>query len=136
MANYGPDDLVVEIDITDGGALTNITQQVQEIDGIDIESIMEMVRSFGDTWDEQAPIGVKRLQPITIGGLYDDTASTGTNAIFTSAHTVSRTFAVTYGSTKKSTVEVFIQNYRRIPQRDGLTRYEAVLLPTGAVTEA
>lgn len=136
MANYGPDDLVVEIDITDGGALTAITQQVQTVDGVDIENILEMTRSFGDQWDEFLQVGVRRIQPIVLEGLYDDTVSTGINAIATSAHIQTRTFAITYGSTKKTTVECWIQNYRRLPQRDGLTRYQLVLQPTGVPTEA
>lgn len=139
MAKYGSSSIVIEIDNTDGGSLTDISQYIQEFDGVEIERLMEEEsHSFGDAWFEALQVGMRAVKPITLGGFYDDTASTGPDAIFvTSAtHAATRTFKVTWGGTKTTTVEVWITNYKRMPKRNELTKFEAVLLPTGAVTEA
>lgn len=139
VAKYGSADVVIEIDGADGGALVNISQHVQEINDISVERLMEdESQTFGDAWFEALQTGIRRMQPIEISGYYDDTAITGPDAILNVAaitHAVTRTFAVTYGSTKKTTVEVWIAKYVRKPTRGKLTRYSATLTPTGAPVE-
>lgn len=135
MATYGPDDIAVRFDATDGGALQSMTQHVTEIDVLDIEAMFDQnTRSYGDVWSDQAYIGVRRWNPITLRGVYDDTATTGPNATFNSVGS-QRTLELTWGGSKTTTVETLILNYRRIPQIDGMTRYEVVLQPIGAPTE-
>lgn len=135
MASYGSDDVVIEFDVTDGGSLTDISQYIQSINGIDVESIMEMSHTFGDAWEEHLPVGVKKMGEITLEGLYDDGANVS-GAFFTSAHTQTRTFKITYGSTKTTSVETWITKRSRKPQRNALTRFSVTLQPTGTVTEA
>lgn len=135
MATYGPDDVVVRYD-NSSGSLVDMTQHVISIDGLDIEALFDdQARSFGDVWSDQQPIGVKQWQPVTIEGLYDDTATTGPDAIFNSVGSI-RTLELTYGGTKKTTVETYIKNYRRLPNIDRLTHYQVVIQPFGAPTEA
>lgn len=139
MAKYGSPSIVIEIDSADGGSLVDITQYIQEFDGVKIERLMEEgSHSFGDSWFEALQSGMRRAHPVKLGGFYDDAASTGPDAIFvTSAtHAVTRTFKVTWGGSKTTTVEVWITEYDRKPERGKLTRFEVMLLPTGAVTEA
>lgn len=113
-----------------------MTQYIQEINGVSVQAVLEEdAHTFGDSWVEVLATGLKRMQPITFSGFYDDTASTGPNAVFNSVGST-RTLAVTYGSTNKSTVETVIQEYTRTPQRGRLTRFSVTVLPTGSVTEA
>lgn len=140
MAKYGSNSLVVEIDSTEGGSLSDISQYVLDINGVEVEAILTESHSFGDSWVEFLATGLRRMNPVTLGGFYDDTASTGPNAIFSSVQDSpadgTRTLKITWGSTKTTSVEVWIQKYTRRPVRGELTRWEAVLQPTGAVTEA
>lgn len=134
MPNYGSDQIKVEIDVADAGALVDITQYVQEINDIAIEKILEVAHTFGDSWEEHLPVGVSKAEPITLSGLYDDGANVS-GAFFTGAHAVTRSFRITYGGTKTTAVEVWINKRARKPARNALTRYSVTLQPTGAVTE-
>lgn len=141
MALYGYDDLVVEFD-NSAGALQNMSQYVTSIGPVIKEAITEESHAAGDSWVEHLFAGIRRMSPITIGGFYDDTATTGPNAIFDDVGVVAgpaagtRTLAVTYGSTKKTTVETIIMSYTRTPTRNETTKFEVVVQPTGAPTEA
>ena len=140
MANYGPADITVEYDNA-AASLVDITAHVLTINDIDVENITEEVRPFGAAWDTHLAIGVGRMPVIEIGGVYDDTASTGPDALFAGRvpegpSTNSRTLAVTWGSTKVTTVETILLTYRRTADKNGLTRWTARLQPTGAVSEA
>lgn len=140
MANYGPSSIVVKYD-NSGGTLVDITAYVITINDIDVENIMEEVRPFGATWAKHLPIGVGQVAPIEISGLYDDTATTGPDALLANRvpegpAASTRTLEITYGSTKKTTVETHLISYKRTADKNGLTRYTARLQPTGAVTEA
>jgi hypothetical protein len=141
MANYGPTSCTVHYDITDGGALTDITAYVQSINDIAIEEMMEETRSLGDAWEEFLPLGVVKHAQIELSGLYDDAASPAPNALFggripIGPAAVTRTFKIVYGSTKSTTVETHLVSFTRTADKGALTRYKAVLQPTGTVTEA
>lgn len=137
MANYGSANVVVEFD-NSGGSLVNISQQVLTIGGIEKEALSELSHAMGDAWEESLAVGVFRMPEIVLGGFYDDTASTSVNALAGGNSDLGaiRTLAVTYGSTKKTTVETLIKKFRRIITRGELTKYELTLQPTGAPTEA
>jgi hypothetical protein len=139
MANYNMSNLVVEFD-NSAGALQNMTQQTLEINGIDIQAILEESQSFGDSWVEQLFTGLRRVAPITVRGFYDDTITTGNNAIYNDVGCVAtaggtRTLKITWGGTKTTSVETIITSFKRLPARGEVTKYEVVLTPTGAVTE-
>lgn len=136
MATYGPDDLAIRFDATTGGALQAMTQHITEMDVLDIEALFDQnTRSYGDQWSDQSYIGVRQWQPITLRGVYEDTAVSGPNATFNDVG-AQRTLEITWGGTKVTTVESLILNFRRIPMIDGMLRYEVVLQPIGAPTEA
>jgi hypothetical protein len=141
MANYGPTSVVIKYDVTDGGALTDITAYVQTINGIDIEEIMEETRSLGDAWEEFLPVGVAKMAPIELSGLYDDASSPAPNVVFggripAGPAQVTRSFQVTWGSTKTTSVETHLVKFTRTADKSALTRYSVTLQPTGTVTEA
>lgn len=139
MANYGFDDLAIEFDST-AGTTVNVTQSILEINGIDIEAVLEESHTAGDAWVEQLFTGLRRLQDITVKGFYDDDSDTGFDFMFNdpgnTKGAATRTLKVTWGGSKTTSVEVLIKNYRRLPSRGALTKAEAVLTPTGAATEA
>lgn len=139
MAKYGPASITIEYD-NSGGTPVDISQHVLSVNDVDIESLMEEVHTFGDSWEESLGIGVGRIAPIEITGLFDDTASTGPDALFkrTSPEgpaSTARTLKFTWG-TNTTTFETWVASYRRTADRAGLTRYTVRLQPTGAATEA
>lgn len=139
MAKYGPSSIVVEYD-NSGGTLVDITQYVQEINGVSVEQIIEEVHSFGDSWEEHLPVGIGRTTPIELSGLYDDTATTGPDALLADRipegpSTTARELKITWGSTKTSLWNTFLIAYERSADRNALTRWTARLQGTGAVTE-
>jgi hypothetical protein len=139
MAKYGPASLRVEYD-NSAGTLVDISQHVLEINDVSVENLVEMTRSFGDSWDESLPIGVGKMSDVTISGVYDDTAATAPDALFANrvpelpgANT--RTLKLTWGGTKTTSVETVLMKYDRTADRTALTKWSATLRPTGAVTE-
>jgi len=134
MARYGSKDLKIEIDNA-GGTPVDLSNYITSIGGVTVEAILEEGTAFGDTWVEQLFTGNKQSAAITVGGFYDDTSSTGPDAVLNSLGDT-RTLAVTFGSTKKYSVEAIITSYVRTPAVKTLTKFAATLTPTGAVTEA
>lgn len=139
MAKYGSPSIVVKIDDS-GGTPQDITQYVQTINGIEVEALTEESHPFGVAWVAALATGLKKMADVVIGGLYDDTITTGPDALLNALPagpaTPTRTLEITYGGTKKTTVEVIIAKYVRTAVRGSLHRYEATLRPTGTVTEA
>lgn len=133
MAVYGFHNLKIEVD-NSGGSPVDLSQYITSIGTIDKEAVSEESHTAGDSWVEHLFVGLSRMADVTLGGFYDDTASTGPDAVL-NAIGATRTLTVTYGSTKTTSVEALIANYRRSPARGELTKFEAVLRPTGAVTE-
>lgn len=129
MATYGQSNL----SFTVGG--TEMKNYIISINAVEIQALTEQTDAFGDSWVENTYTGIKRLQPLTIGGVFDDTATTGPDAKF---NTVGTTLAcvITWGGTKTSTFSAIVTSYKRMASRGALTKYEVNLLPTGTDTEA
>jgi hypothetical protein len=140
VANYGQSSVVVAFD-NSGGSPVTMTPYVQTINGISVEALLEQSDSFGDSWVEMLPVGVRKVSgDITLDGFYDDTATTGPDAIFNAPAptpaTASRTLTITFGGSKTFAVETFIKKYDRMLVRGKLHRYSVTLAPSAAVTEA
>lgn len=137
MANYAQPNVTVNFD-NSGGTPVNISQQVMSISALDKEMTLEESDAMGDAWVEFLSAAVGRMAEITLGGLYDDTASTSVNALAGGNSDLGaiRTLQVVLGSSKSFTVETVIKSFRRIINRGELHKYELVLQPTGAPTEA
>ncbi len=135
MANYGPADFKITYDSTD------ITQYVMTINDVSVEQAVEEVHSLGDAWEEYLNVGVGKIGAIELGGLYDDTASTGPDALFkittpAGPATAGKVLVITWGGSKTTTVTVFKTKYTRKADRNGITKYTATLQPSGQPTEA
>lgn len=138
MAQYGFDDFAVSVD-NSGGAAQVMTSYVTGINGVEVEAILEEVTTGGVAWEMWAAVGLGRMGPIELSGVFDDTATTGPNAIFLEtnpASKVARTVTITWGSTKTTAAECLIAKYARAATKGELTKYTVTLQPTGTVTEA
>jgi hypothetical protein len=139
VAKATPAGTIVEYDNA-GGSPVDITQHVLTVNDVDIESLTEETHSLGDSWEENIPYGVARVGTVELGGLYDDVATTGPDALFANRapetpSSATRTLKFTWRSGKTTSVETFLAKYTRSVDRNGLTKYKATLQPTGAVTE-
>lgn len=141
MAKHGSAEWTISVDDAQGGTLRAITPYVQNISGIKITSMTQVITAFGDTWEKSSPTGVKKIDPLTIGGFFDDTAVVGPHVVFLTPDVTlydgttatSRTFTAVVASTPKTfTVEVLLVSYAVIGKNGNLTEYQAVLQPTGS----
>jgi len=94
--------------------------------------------AFGDSWMEHSFAGVRRKEPFTIRGIYDDVAASGPHALFgqTTDIGAERYYEISHGASDVINGRVIIQSYAAIPSRGTLTMYEVECLPTGAVGTA
>ena len=135
MAKYGFGDLKIEFDNA-SDSLVDMSAYITTINGFSIEAVMQEITAAGNADEAWAAVGVNKVSPVTLGGFYDDQATTGPDAIFNAiGNTTSRTLKFTWGGTKTSSVENVIKRYDRKPTRGELIAFEVELQPTGAVTE-
>lgn len=112
-----------------------MTSYGTQIDGFERDTKMVETTAFGATDATYVGSGVKRVKPIKISGFYDDTATTGPDAVFNTLGTFA-SLVIGYGNSKTSTVSAGVVSYTRKPKVDDLTMYEVTLQPSGSVTEA
>ncbi len=135
MTRYGFPALKVEFD-NSSDALQDMSQYIMDTPpSWDREALIEEITAAGDSDEAHAKVGLNKVAPITMGGAFDDQATTGPDAIF-NAIGDTRSLKVTWGGTKTSEVETIITNYVRSAARGELTKFVVTLQPTGAVTEA
>lgn len=128
MSTYASPDLKVEVDSKD------LSQYVLENIEVDIEGLTEEGHGFGKSWVEQLFTGIKQGNELTLGGLYDDTATTGPDAVLNKVGT-EVAVVITWGGTKKSSFSAIVKSYKRTAIRGELHKFSAALLPSGEVTE-
>lgn len=121
------------LDLSVGG--TSMKAHILDDVTLSVEIGTEEATAFGDAAAAHISTGVKKAAPITVGGYYDDTATTGPDV---KLNVLGTTIAViiTWGGSKTSTFSAIVQKYDRIGKIGAMTRYVATLLPTGAITEA
>lgn len=138
MAKYSSKDLKIEFDNA-GGTLVDMSQYIRTFNGVNIAAVTQESHSFGDAWVEHLATGLRRGDEVELSGYYDDTATTGPDAIFNDVangpSATTRTLKVTWGGTKTTSVETLIASYRRGAQVGQLHEFTVRLLPTGPVTE-
>lgn len=104
--------------------------------GIKITSILEKSTPMGATSETSLPVGLIRLEPLTLEGFWDTTATTGPHVVFLTPddgpQDSSRTLVVVFGDSKTMTVETYLESYEVIAQVGQLTRFRAQIVPTGA----
>ena len=137
MAKFGSSDVKVEVDNA-AGSLVDLSQYIDSVGEVNISAALQDSHAMGDAWVERLATGLKQHEPIELEGFYDDTDTTGPNVVLHGdgvAIGATRTLKITFGGTKSISVETIITAFRRAITRGELTRFVAVLTPTGAVTE-
>ncbi len=132
MSKYGSPDVKIEVD-NSSGALVDLSAYIDEDIALDIGATLEELLAFGATWGSQLSTGVKVASEITLGGMFDDTATTGPHVIL-NAVGATRSVKVTWGGSNTSNFEAVISKYSIKASKGAMTRFEATLVPTGAVT--
>lgn len=141
----GSNDVKIWFD-NSAGTLVDISQYVTEFGGVQITAMTEQTSTFGDTWVENTYVGMKELGDLTIKGFYDETASTGINAVINNSGTPgvgeTRTFIICYNASTGTTnnyrvsyLETIITGYNRLPEVGGLTKFELTLKPASSMTD-
>lgn len=132
---YGSQSYSIQFDDAPGGTLRDVTQHVLSQSGKKINSAMELSTAFGDSWAEHTPAGMNSVDPITLEGLWDTTGTTGPHAVFSvpddGPQDDTRTLTITPGDSKTFSGETRLVSYEVIGQVGALTRFRAVIQPTG-----
>lgn len=137
MAQYGPNNVKIEIEATVGaGTLTDITQYVTTLAGLKVNGNLEDGTVFGSAWEAKVAPGVRSADDPSLEGFYDDTATTGPDAIFSDHEGEKRQFKVTIGGTKTWLGYTLIKDYEAVTAVKSKTKFKASLSWTGAITRA
>lgn len=131
MAKYGSPDLKIEV-ANAGGTLVDLSAYIDDDIKLDIEGMMEELLAYSASWPTQVSTGVKKASDITLGGMFDDTATSGPHVILNAIGST-RSVKITWGGSNTSTFEAVIKTYSLKSSKGSMTRFEAVLTPTGAV---
>jgi hypothetical protein len=135
MAGYNSTNIKLEIDVSSGGALQDITSIVKAMGPIKVTAGTVETTPFGVAFPQFTATGMKPYGDFTLEFPYDDAATTGSDAVFKGVGET-RSFACTYGSTKKTSGEVIIVDYERPPVVGTIHMSKVTLRWTGTVAEA
>ena len=128
---------VVRIDASAGGTLVAITQYVKEVDSFGREFQALDDTHFDDTAERVIP-GIELGQELTLRGAFDDTATTGPDAIFSTAVGTLLTYEWnprgTASGARKFTSEMLVMSYKVAAAVKSEVPYEARLKQDGTVT--
>lgn len=139
MALQGFPALKIEIDASVGGALTDISPYVTEINGYTVEQLLAELTSAGDASDRWGRVGFYQKSEIVLTGPYDDQANSLVALTLDAEQddTGERSLKLTFddpGTGDVIQVEVLIKSTGRNPSRGALHQYTATLQPTGLIT--
>ena len=133
---YASQSVTITYDDAPGGTGRAVTGQVQTMSGTKITSALQASHAFGDSWEESTPSGMMKMEPVTLAGHWDTTATTGAHVVFIAPddgpQDATRTLVIVFGDSKTMTVETYLVSYEVKGVNAGLTQFEAVIQPTGA----
>lgn len=137
---HSSNEIVFEIDVSDGGALSSgFTAYLTKIGDCEVSKGTVVSTPFGVSASEYLLGVIKDYPAFTIEGFYDDTASTGPDAILnigSVTHAVTRSFSLTFGNSKSVSGECWITAYKRTQAVGEYQGFTATLQPTGTITES
>jgi hypothetical protein len=135
---YGSKDVTITYDDAPGGTPRAITGFVMELGGAKIVVDTEESNEFGDQWKEFTATGMRSSPDIPVSGNFDTTATTGPHVVLNPVagdadpNGATRTLAIVFGDGKTFTVETRLVEYEVAGQNGKLTKFNAVIRPTGA----
>lgn len=128
---HGSAEITVSYDDAPGGSLRVITAFVLTMGGVKLTSNMQANTPFGATFEAMLPTGVSKIDQITLGGFWDDTATTGPHAVFiapdTSPQAATRTLQIVFGNARTWTSEGYLVSYEVLGKANALTEFSSVL---------
>lgn len=135
---YGSPSVTITYDDAPAGTPRIVTGFVMELGGAKIVVATESSHAFGDAWNKHVASGMRSVPDIPVSGFFDTTATTGPHAVFrvtdadVDPNGGTRTLAVVYGDGKTFTVETLLAEYEVAGQNGNLTKFKAVIRPSGA----
>ena len=132
---YGPSSVTVTLEDAPGGSAQNIHNFL--LNGISAKDLSEMMETtaLGDSWKERVPIGIRDSDAITLEGIWDTTATTGTHAIFLAVddgpQDDGRELVIVFGDGKTWTKDFRLSEYEVIASTTEIQKFRVVLTPTG-----
>ena len=133
MAKHSPSEVTVTIDDAPGGTPRVITPYVTTIGGLSVESITEQTNPFGVATEQHTPVGITKVADIAIGGFFDEVATVGPHVIFEvkaadiSPASVGRVLVIVAATARTFTITVHLVKYDVLLEKDGLTKYQALV---------
>ena len=133
---YGPADVTVTLEDAPGGTARNIENFI--LNGISAKQMSRLMETtaLGDSAEEHTPIGVIGHDAISLEGIWDTTATTGTHAVMGTVddgpQDDGRELVVVFGDSKTWTVDVRLAEYEVVAENGSIQKFRASLQPTGA----
>lgn len=131
VGKHGSAEITITYDDGPGGAAQAVTSYVLTMGAVKITAGMQANTPYAATIEAQLPTGIKKIDQITLHGLWDDTTVTGPHVVFLTPDTnpqgATRTLAIVFGNSKTWTSEGFLVSYAVIGKAGNLTEFEAVL---------
>ena len=138
VGRQGSSAVTITLDDAPGGSGVAIHGFVMTMGGAKIVVEKEQSDTFGDFWREHTPTGFRSSPDIPISGFFNTTPTTGSHAVLkpTDNDAVpdggTRTLVIVFGDSKTFTVETILSEYEVVGEVGKLTKFNAVLTPTGA----
>lgn len=133
---YGSASITISLDDAPGGSLRAITGHVLTLGGVKVTSAMQLSHAFGDSAEETTPSGITKVDPLTLGGFWDTTPTTGPHAVVgtpdTDPNGATRSLVIVFGDGKTFSAETRLVSYAVLGKNGALTEFEAVIQVTGA----
>jgi hypothetical protein len=135
---HGSNEIIIEFEKADsiGSADTNVTPYVTKFGPLDKIRDGVVSTPFGVSAPEYLAGVLTDYGEFTIEGFYDDTATTGPDAVFGSTNVVPRHWKITWGNGKYTAGHCLITKYTRGSDVGGYQTYVASCRTTHATTEA
>lgn len=136
---YGPADVTVTLEDAPGGTARNLESFI--LNGIAAKTLARMVQTdgLGAIWEIFTPTGKKAVDPITIGGVWDTTATTGSHVVLKDVddgpQDDGRELIINFGDSKTLTVDIRLMSYTILASNDTIQMFEAEMQPTGAAVQ-
>lgn len=132
---YGSQSVTVTYDDGPGGTGRAVTNHILTMGGVELTSAMEESHAMGDSYKEHTPTGLLWMEDLELEGHWDTTATTGPHVVFIAPddgpQDNTRTLVVVFGDSKTMTVETRLVKYTVLAINGQLTRFKALIRPTG-----
>lgn len=132
---YGSASVTCTLEDAPGGTARNILGHILTMGGVKVTSATEDSTAFGVSWRAHTPTGMNSVPDITLEGFWDTTATTGPHVVLGTVddgpQDDGRELIVGFGDSKTFTIDVRLVEYEVIATVGQLTRFRALLRPTG-----